>query len=32
MTRKLASKIVNVPADFSALGSQDCDDVRFGHR
>jgi len=31
MACQLALKIVNVAADFSALGSQGCDDVSFGH-
>jgi len=31
MTRELAFKVVNVPADFSALCSECCNDVRFGH-
>ena len=31
VTRELAFKIVNVSADFGALGPQGCDDMRFGH-
>jgi len=31
MARELAFKVVNVPADFSALGSEGGYDVRFGH-
>ncbi len=31
MTCQLAFKIVNVPADFRALGSECCNDVSFGH-
>jgi hypothetical protein len=31
MTRELAFKVGDVAADFGALRSQGCDDVRFGH-
>ncbi len=32
MTRELAFKVVNMSADFSALGSDGEYDVSFGHR
>jgi hypothetical protein len=31
MTRELAFKVVNVPADFGALGSEGGYNMRFGH-